>query len=1274
MKTKMNLARGGGASTSKKLLAAIAVLAVAFVVFAAIPAVDADETGTPNFEFGKVWVKEDGLYKAESGTTENQSGAKDFGTMEGALVVANSSIASEVIIECEGGENKAVKWGANHLDVTRSLTVNGKGAVVFTNTVNVAGQSDFAIDIYQHLTSDITLTINGLHNVGVWGERSTNFAFNLVMTGCDTTKGVVNDGARVYISGATGTNNITLTDCVFGGNSSHCTVYSNAAGTISVTNCTFSDVSEPININSKTTGKVNISIKGCTFNDCGLGTVTGSMNGWNGDKSWSAPIRIVNSNAGTSTVKVDGCTFTYTGENSPANGDILVGEGRDAQIIGGTRGPGLTSNPVTLTVKDTKAQVQWQSPGYYAVGNGSSTAADQSKPVESSKGVTLNVKKDAAITVDSSKPVTGQIDAQDATLGGTVSTKDTKFDVSQIVTVNGTCTLVDGAIVTVEGKLVIPQGATLTVEAGAQLIVTGEAVVEGTLVIESSDIEGEEAGKAVLSATTVSGQVSVDGELAVKGDLVIEADAVVDINADGNASTDGGKVIVKASGTLNIFGKAALASIENAGTVVFDSEEVATGSTNVYMTADGAVVDLKRFTASSENNTLTVSDENLGYATDKTVSSESANAITVSVSPTGGYGTVAGLSFVQKVATDKDKNYVGSIDVSGQVSVTPGTDAVADTEPTATASIEFDGKVAVEVSGVLALGKNVAISNVGILKVSGTVDAVDVQGEPERFDKVSNSNGNDVKGTLNVVENGLFKASDKTKVENGNVNATRYETTVDKATIYNYAGIDAAFVLVNQEGNTVKDLNVLGKQTVTTSAKLPAGVAMTISGTLYIGEENGSDVRLDIVKDASVKGNGTIDVMGTLFAENKNNVKSTSVTVLSDVYSEQTENGQAVKNGWAKWTNVFVALEGAEAGEVIEVTRETGFITISESITIKDGVTLKIAEDKAPLFLKNGVTLTINGTLDTEADVYAEKMFGTTAMNIKDGKQSSAVVVNGFLFTKDAFQYKNNEEKVTVNDVEVASMFAGAPIAGAYYQLDGTPAVSSLKNASEKAEKIDIEKIVLNGAITAGDISFAGGEVCKTIEVSDSTVNDMNDKEVKTVLTISSLTLNGTKIVLTGTLKGAVIVGDASVSVDASGMTIEDSKGMKLSGTATGKSVALTAGTAVATLTSNAEKFTVATGAVLKSEGASFSALVIDGIVSVSEGKSLTAVDGVVTVNDGGVLSVPEATTTSSAGSATIATLNVGIDGSDYTGAAATVTGPVTVTGQIFAAPSVEID
>lgn len=42
MKMKMNNVESKGARISKKLLATIAVLAVAFVVFAAIPAVDAE--------------------------------------------------------------------------------------------------------------------------------------------------------------------------------------------------------------------------------------------------------------------------------------------------------------------------------------------------------------------------------------------------------------------------------------------------------------------------------------------------------------------------------------------------------------------------------------------------------------------------------------------------------------------------------------------------------------------------------------------------------------------------------------------------------------------------------------------------------------------------------------------------------------------------------------------------------------------------------------------------------------------------------------------------------------------------------------------------------------------------------------------------------------------------------------------------------------------------------------------------------------------------------
>ena len=87
MKTKMNLARGG-ASTSKKLLAAIAVLAVAFVVLAALPVTltdsDAGGESTPVSEeplkglYGNTMAWDEGkkTYTLTADTTVNLTADK----------------------------------------------------------------------------------------------------------------------------------------------------------------------------------------------------------------------------------------------------------------------------------------------------------------------------------------------------------------------------------------------------------------------------------------------------------------------------------------------------------------------------------------------------------------------------------------------------------------------------------------------------------------------------------------------------------------------------------------------------------------------------------------------------------------------------------------------------------------------------------------------------------------------------------------------------------------------------------------------------------------------------------------------------------------------------------------------------------------------------------------------------------------------------------------------------------------------------------------------
>ena len=301
---------------------------------------------------------------------------------DGNVVTDGTNYYKSMVDALKGIHKKEVttlycKPGANlgqlqHGHVCADLTVYGNGAYI------EAGQdSDFELDTYKSVAGysdcsgiekDLTITLNELGGAAVWGERTTANTLNIVLNNCE-------DLNRVYITGTTGKNNITLKNCSFvgGSNANNCTVYSNAGGTVTVKDCTFENVSEPININNKSTDTSSVSVSGTNFVDCGLGNGT--------DDAWAAPIRIVSSKpsattSATTSVDVDSCTFDYSEGKASQNGDILLGDGRE----------GNTSYPVTATITSTEAEVQVQNPGDQAAGKISklvSTSAEESYSVSS---------------------------------------------------------------------------------------------------------------------------------------------------------------------------------------------------------------------------------------------------------------------------------------------------------------------------------------------------------------------------------------------------------------------------------------------------------------------------------------------------------------------------------------------------------------------------------------------------------------------------------------------------------------------------------------------------------------------------------------------------------------------------------------------------------------------------------------------------------------------------------------------------------------------------
>ena len=264
----------------------------------------------------------------------------NFTDIRSAITYARPNVSEreEAVFYCKP---KTDLGAQTHTAVNFSFTIYGNGAYIS------GGERDFSIDsVPPKLTSNINLKVYNLTNMSFWGARSTGYTLNLFIDGCTLEGG---EGyPRIYLTGATGSNNIQIQNTKFldGSNS---VVYSNAPGNISLKNCVFTNNQVPVNINHKaTSGTLKVTIENCSFINCGKGN--SSI-----EELYSAPIRVVNSQNENTAVSVEiiGCSF-----NNPesSNGDILLGEGRINE-------PNKGVIIATITDLKTDADLQVQNPG-----------------------------------------------------------------------------------------------------------------------------------------------------------------------------------------------------------------------------------------------------------------------------------------------------------------------------------------------------------------------------------------------------------------------------------------------------------------------------------------------------------------------------------------------------------------------------------------------------------------------------------------------------------------------------------------------------------------------------------------------------------------------------------------------------------------------------------------------------------------------------------------------------------------------------------------------
>ena len=302
--------------------------------------------------------------------------SKYAATLAAALTAAyKAGPSDDITIVCRPGADVGTM---THGHVADNLTIYGNNAYLSD------GECDLEVDTYKfsratgaqandgaYLNKNITITAYELDNLGVWGQRHTDYTVNINLTDCDGKAIEGKDNLqRVYISNPVGENNITLINCDFLTKAT--AVYSNADGSIMINNCSFTGGQVPVNFNHKANGTQTVTVKNSKFTNCG------DEGEW---KQFAAPIRFVNSGSGTMSANVDACTITGT---VGSNGDILIGDGRTNE----------TSNDVSLTVKNTAADVQAQKPGYYAADGTVTEAGNKgSKNVAASDTFTSSVNE-----------------------------------------------------------------------------------------------------------------------------------------------------------------------------------------------------------------------------------------------------------------------------------------------------------------------------------------------------------------------------------------------------------------------------------------------------------------------------------------------------------------------------------------------------------------------------------------------------------------------------------------------------------------------------------------------------------------------------------------------------------------------------------------------------------------------------------------------------------------------------------------------------------------
>ena len=661
------------------------------------------------------------------------------------------------------------------------------------------------------------------------------------------------------------------------------------------------------------------------------------------------------------------------------------------------------------------------------------------------------------------------------------------------ITISGTSRMV------VQGNLIVEEGASINVTKGGLLYVhgnTASATIAGTItsngasIVKSNnvalagvtiDLTKAQSDESVIDISGTLQSRACNGELAISlvktNNGSIELSGALTVANRSTAAFDGLEVLE--GGVLTVSGTINQTSISNAGTVVMNGTVADTKTMTVTMGV-GGIVDVRSLTG-----TMTVTDDGMylsmvrvndankaayvgnppadGVVADWTA----ANSITLNdirgayITEDAPYEVVD--NYDNRMPVNKmylSGTLTGAVkDITGTVEITKGTVIVPDLEA------ETD----------LSIGKTQLTVSNATLDVVGYVMAVDTEND-DAFNAVGT-------GSI-VVSAGTIKTYNPIDFT---ITAVHYET-VESGVTYNYYT-----TLAQAIENGATEMDALGTLDILEDITLPAGSSLDAT-TVNVGSNDVQDVTFTIENDAEFTA-GTVNVYGTMDVADVNDV------YVSAIYSDT----ETLDGDHAIYTNLANALANADDGTVTITKKGDGIVYLTTNATVKENVTLAIPAGKQ-LYIENGVTLTVSGTVDNKGGIsafyYDDKdavtagKFGTETGTGTDAEKYAVIDLDGGLI--------QSTTEMTYDKYKVP---------GAYYSVNTGKSyiITTIEKAAPAIGTADAKLVKLYGEVVGTTATFTGEEYyTATVEVyGDLTMDDLVLKDAIMNVKAASV-LNGT--------------------------------------------------------------------------------------------------------------------------------------------------------------------